>query len=68
MKKSSAQITQHYGCEDLIGKQIVAVVNFLPKQIGPFLSDVLVLGLIEDQEAIVLESPDRRVAKGRKLH
>lgn len=68
MKKSSAQITQHYHCEDLIGKQVLAVVNFPPKQIGPFRSEVLVLGLSDDQEAIVLVSPDQRVVNGRKLH
>jgi tRNA-binding protein len=67
-KKSSAQITQHYRCEDLIGKQVLAVVNFPPKQIGPFRSEVLVLGLSDDQEAIVLVSPDQRVVNGRKLH
>lgn len=67
-KKSSAQITHHYRCEDLIGKQVLAVVNFPPKQMGPFRSEVLVLGLSDDQEAIVLVSPDRRVVNGRKLH
>jgi tRNA-binding protein len=68
MKKSSAQITHHYRCEDLIGKQVLAVVNFPPKQIGPFRSEVLVLGLSDDQGAIVLVSPDKRVVNGRKLH
>jgi tRNA-binding protein len=68
MKKSSAQITHHYRCEDLIGKQILAVVNFPPKPIGSFRSEVLVLGLSDDQEAIVLVSPDQRVVNGRKLH
>lgn len=68
MKKSSAQITEHYDCEHLIGKQILAVVNFPPKQIGPFRSEVLVLGLSDDQEGIVLVSPDQRVINGRKLH
>lgn len=67
-KKSSAQITQHYRCEDLIGKQVLAVVNFPPKQIGPFRSEVLVLGLSDDQDAIILVSPDQRVVNGRKLH
>lgn len=68
LKKSSAQITSHYQCEDLVGKQVLAVVNFPPKQIGPFRSEVLVLGLSDDQEAIVLVSPDQRVVNGRKLH
>lgn len=68
IKKSSAQITQHYRCEDLVGKQILAVVNFPPKQIGPFRSEVLVLGLSDDQNFIVLVSPDQRVVNGKKLH
>ncbi len=68
IKKSSAQITQHYSCEQLIGKQVLAVVNFPPKQIGPFRSEVLVLGLSDEKEAIVLVSPDQRVANGKKLH
>lgn len=68
VKRSSAQITHHYRCEELIGKQVLAVVNFPPKQIGPFKSEVLVLGLSDDQEAIVLVSPERRVVNGRKLH
>lgn len=68
MKKSSAQITHHYDCKALMGKQVLAVVNFPPKQIGPFRSEVLVLGLSDDQEAIVLVSPDQRVVNGRKLH
>lgn len=68
VKKSSAQITHHYLCEDLIGKQVLAVVNFPPKQIGPFRSEVLVLGLSDDQSAIVLVSPDQPVVNGQKLH
>ena len=68
MKRSSAQITSHYLCEDLIGKQVLAVVNFPSKQIGPFKSEVLILGLSDDQDAIVLVSPDQRVVNGRKLH
>jgi len=68
LKRSSAQITQHYRCEELIGKQVLAVVNFPPKQIGPFKSEVLVLGLSDDLNAIILVSPDRRLVNGRKLH
>lgn len=68
IKKSSAQITQHYRPEDLVGKQVVAVVNFPPKQIGPFISEVLVLGLSDSEESIVLVSPDQRVVNGQKLH
>jgi tRNA-binding protein len=68
LKRSSAQITQHYRCEELMGKQILAVVNFPPKKIGPFESEVLVLGLSDQQESIVLVSPDLSVANGQKLH
>jgi tRNA-binding protein len=68
MKKSSVQITQHYCCEALVGKQILAVVNFPPKQIGPFRSEVLVLGLSDPEGFIVLVSPDHRVLNGQKLH
>lgn len=68
IKRSSAQITTHYSVDKLIGKQVIAVVNFPPKQIGPFISEVLVLGLGDDQGAIVLVSPDLPVANGKKLH
>lgn len=68
IKKSSAQITQHYGPEDLVGKQVVAVVNFPSKQIGPFVSEVLVLGLSDSEGHIVLVAPDQRVVNGQKLH
>lgn len=68
LKKSSAQITQHYRTDDLLGKQVLAVVNFPSKQVGPFRSEVLVLGLSDEQEAIVLISPERRVVNGKKLH
>jgi tRNA-binding protein len=68
LKKSSAQITQHYSCDELIGKQVLAVVNFPPKQIGPFRSEVLVLGLSDEQGSIILVSPDHRVINGQKLH
>jgi tRNA-binding protein len=68
VKKSSAQITQHYRCEDLVHKQVLAVVSFPPKQIGPFRSEVLVLGLSDEQGAIVLVSPDQPVPNGEKLH
>ena len=68
IKKSSAQITDHYGKEDLIGRQIIAVVNFPPRQIGPFMSEVLTLGVSDEAGMVVLLSPDRDVPKGSKMH
>ena len=65
-RKSSAQITEHYLAEELLGKQIVAVVNFPPKQIGPFMSECLVTGLYR-QDGVVLISPDKPVPNGAKL-
>lgn len=66
-KKSSAQITDLYTVEDLVGKQIVAVVNFPPKQIGPFLSECLVTGFHRDDNSVVLASVDSEVPNGAKL-
>jgi tRNA-binding protein len=66
-KKSSAQITHCYTKEDLIGKQVIAVVNFAPKQIGPFISEVLTLGLSDDEGRVVLLTPTHEVPKGGKL-
>lgn len=66
-RKSSAQITQHYTPGDLIGKQVMAVVNFPPKQIGPFMSECLVLGFADLDGHIVLARPDRAVPNGEKL-
>ena len=66
IKKSSAQITQIYKKEDLIGKQILAVVNFKPRQIANFMSEVLVLGTYS-KDGVVLISPDRKVENGDKL-
>lgn len=68
IKKTSAQITHLYKKEDLIGRQVLAVVNFPPKQVGTFMSEVLVLGLSNEQNEIVLVSPDRGVSNGQKLH
>ncbi|CUI17676.1 Protein csaA [Candidatus Protochlamydia naegleriophila] len=68
IKRSSAQITQHYQLQELIGKQVLAVVNFAPKQIGPFVSEVLVLGLSDPIGQIVLIAPDKQVPNGGKLH
>ena len=66
IKKSSAQITQVYQPEDLIGKQVLAVVNFPPRQIADFLSEILVLGTYSDQ-GVVLITPDQPVKNGDKL-
>ena len=67
VKKSSAQITVHYGEQDLIGRQVLAVVNFPPRQIGPFRSEVLTLGFEDEAGAIVLAAVERPVPNGRKL-
>ncbi|MAW51679.1 MAG: tRNA-binding protein [Geminicoccus sp.] len=66
-RKSSAQITQHYQPEDLVGRQIIAVVNFPTKQIGPFMSEFLTLGLHDDDDNVVLVSPDKPVPNGARL-
>lgn len=68
MKKTSAQITHLYKKEDLIGKQVLAVVNFPPKQIGSFMSEVLVLGLSNENNEIVLVEPESRVPNGQRMH
>jgi tRNA-binding protein len=67
IKTSSAQITVHYRPDDLLGRQVLAVVNFPPRQIGPFRSEVLTLGFEDEQGAIVLAAADRSVPNGRKL-
>lgn len=67
-KKTSAQITDLYAKENLIGKQVIAVVNFPPKQIGNFMSEVLVLGFSDEKNAIVLVTPGMTVPNGQKLH
>ena len=67
VRKSSAQITVHYKPEALIGKQVAAVVNFPPRQIGPFMSEVLVLGFPDVNGAVVMFSPDLKVPDGGKL-
>ncbi len=67
-KKTSAQITHLYARESLIGKQVLAVVNFPSKQVGSFMSEVLVLGLSNQAGAIVLIAPDQEVPNGQRLH
>ncbi|MCL6707032.1 tRNA-binding protein [Pseudomonas sp. R2.Fl] len=67
VKKSSAQITVHYTPETLLGRQVMAVVNFPPRQIGPFRSEVLTLGFEDESGAIVLAATERPVPNGRKL-
>jgi tRNA-binding protein len=68
IKKTSAQITDLYKSEDLIGRQVLAVVNFPPKQVGTFMSEVLVLGLSNENNEIVLVGPEMIVPNGQKLH
>ncbi len=68
VKKSSAQITELYTPEELIGKEVVAVTNFPPKQIGHFLSEVLVLGVDDSEGNVVLLVPEREVPPGKKIY
>jgi tRNA-binding protein len=67
MRKSSAQITDLYGREELVGRQVVAVVNFPPKQIGPVRSECLVTGFHREDGAVVLARPDSKVPNGARL-
>ena len=67
IKKSSAQITVHYTLEDLVGRQVLAVVNFPPRQIGPVRSEVLTLGFEDETGAIVLAGVDHPVPNGKKM-
>jgi tRNA-binding protein len=66
-RKSSAQITKHYKKEDLIGKQVVCVINFPNKQIGPFISECLTTGFADENGDIVLTQPERKVPNGSKI-
>ena len=68
VRKSSAQITVHYTPEDLMGRKVAAVVNFPPRQIGPFMSEVLTLGFSDDDGHIVLAGIDRDAPDGSRLH
>lgn len=67
-RRSSAQITAHYAPEDLVGRQVMAVVNFPPRQIGPVRSEVLVLGVSDAEGGIVLLAPDLKVPDGGRMH
>lgn len=67
VKRSSAQIAAHYRPHDLIGRRVIAVVNFPPKRIGPFVSEVLVLGAYDDVGDVILLHPDKPVAPGSKI-
>ncbi len=67
-RKSSAQVTAHYTPEELIGRQVMAVVNFPPRQIGKFMSEILVLGFMDPNGGVVLAAPDKDVPIGGRLH
>ncbi|WP_424975064.1 tRNA-binding protein [Dinoroseobacter sp. S124A] len=68
VKKSSAQITRHYTPDALIGRQVMAVVNFPPRQIGKFMSEILVLGVPDTEGEVVLLAPDLKVPLGGRLY
>ena len=68
VKKSSAQITKNYELDDLVGRQVVAVVNFPPRQIGKFMSEVLTLGFPDDNGEVILAAVERGVANGVRLY
>ncbi len=67
VKKSSAQVTENHKLEELIGKQVAAVVNFPPRQIGPFMSEVLTLGFPDESGKVVLIAPSKNVPNGGRL-
>ena len=68
VKKSSAQITENHSIDNLVGTQVVAVVNFPPRQIGPFMSEVLTLGLPDASKKVMLLRPDQPVPKGGRMY
>ena len=68
VKKSSAQITENHAVESLVGTQVIAVVNFPPRQIGPFMSEVLTLGLADANDKVMLLRPDRPVPNGGRMY
>lgn len=67
LRRSSAQITEHYDPATLVGRQVAAVVNFPPRQIGPFMSEVLTLGFPDENGKVVLFAPDRKIPNGGRL-
>jgi len=67
-RRTSAQITRHYDPDSIVGKQVVAVTNFPPKQIGKFMSEILVLGVPDEDGEVVLLAPDRKVPDGGRMH
>ena len=67
VKRSSAQITKYYRPEDIVGRQVLAVVNFPPRQIGKFMSEVLTLGVPDEEGAVVMIRPDQAVPNGGRL-
>jgi tRNA-binding protein len=67
VKKSSAQITSLYSKAELVGKQIIGVINFPVKQIGPFISEFLITGFVQDNGSVVLAVPDKEVVNGLRL-
>ena len=67
VKKSSAQLTKYYAPETLVGRQVAAVVNFPPRQIGPLMSEVLTLGFPDSEGAVVLIGPERQVPDGGRM-
>jgi tRNA-binding protein len=67
VKRAGAQVTHRYAAKDLIGRQVIAVVNFPPKQIGPFVSEVLVMGAYTEAGEVVLLRPDFEVAPGARI-
>jgi tRNA-binding protein len=68
VKKTSAQITAHYALEDLVGRSVLAVVNFPPRQIGKFMSEVLTLGVADEEGGVILVAPDKDAPLGARLH
>jgi tRNA-binding protein len=68
VKRSSAQITINHALDDLVGRQVLAVVNFPPRQIGPFMSEVLTLGVPDERGEVMLIGPDREVPTGGRLY
>lgn len=67
IKRSSAQITQRYTIAELVGRRVIAVVNFPPKRIGPFVSEVLVLGAYDEADQVILLRPDYEVSPGARI-